>query len=203
MYSGVVSCLPTCAKGVSVLVLGNGCCGTFWVLWGLLGILCVWGILALLIFSLILTGFGLRRCVFRWTRFLCGGRRGHFFCNYWGVACITQKKCCNFSFGWMNFRELMLYMLALGRRPSLRGRDGCMVFRANGASWRDCRHIFRKTSFSPLFCFFFFSVESNCWFFYGVGWFFGIFGLVVLGILVLALSLFRLKFSMSVGAYAL
>ena len=72
----------------------------------------------------------------------------------------------------------MLYMLALVGLPSLRGRDACMVLRVKGASWRNCRQNLRKTSFSPLFCF---SVESNVWFFCGVGWFFGIFGLVVLG----------------------
>ena len=47
----------------------------------------------------------------------------------------------------------MLYMLALVGQPSLRGRDACIVFRAKGASWRNCRQIFRKTSFSPLFVF--------------------------------------------------
>ena len=57
---------------------------TFWVLWGLLGVLCVWEILVFLVFSLIFTGLGLRRCAFRWTRFLGGGRRGHFFRNSWG-----------------------------------------------------------------------------------------------------------------------
>ena len=60
------------------------------------------------------------------------------------------------------FGNLMLYMLALVGQPSLRGRDACMVFRANGASWRKCRQFFRKTSFSPLFVF---SVESNFWYF--------------------------------------
>ena len=47
----------------------------------------------------------------------------------------------------------MLYMLALVGQPSLRGRDACMVFGANGASWRNYRQNFRKTSFSPLFVF--------------------------------------------------
>ena len=60
----------------------------------------------------------------------------------------------------------MLNMLALVEQPSLRGRDACMVFGAIGASWRNCRQNFRKTSFSPLFVF---SVESNFCFFYGVG----------------------------------
>ena len=47
----------------------------------------------------------------------------------------------------------MLYMLALAGQPSLRGRDACIVFRAQGASWRNCRQHFRRTSFSPLFVF--------------------------------------------------
>ena len=59
----------------------------------------------------------------------------------------------------------MLYMLALVGQPSLRGRDACVVFGAKGASWRNCRQNFRKTSFYSSFCF---SVESHIWFF--VGW---------------------------------
>ena len=38
--------------------MGNGRSSTFWVWWGLLAALCVWGMLVLLVFSLTLTGFG-------------------------------------------------------------------------------------------------------------------------------------------------
>ena len=41
-------CLPTCAKGLSVPDEGNASFGIFWVLWFLLGVLCTWGVLALL-----------------------------------------------------------------------------------------------------------------------------------------------------------
>ena len=92
LRAGVVCCLPTCAQGLFVPVMVNGGLSTFWVLWELLGALCVWGILVLLVFSLILTGFGFRRGVFRWTRFLSGSRWEHFFRNSRGVSWITQKK---------------------------------------------------------------------------------------------------------------
>ena len=69
-------------------------------------------------------------------------------------------------------------MLAMVRLPSLRGRDACMVLGVNGASWRNCRQILRKTSFSPLFVFLLNRMSVFC----GVAWFFGIFGLVELGI---------------------
>ena len=81
LRAGVACCLPTCAQSFSAPVMRNGGFSTFGVLWVLLEVLCVWGILVLLVFSLIFTGLGLRRCAFRWTRFLGGGRRGHFFRN--------------------------------------------------------------------------------------------------------------------------
>ena len=91
LRAGVVCCLPTCAQCFSAPVMENGGSSTFWVLWGLLGVLCVWRILVLLVFSLTLTGPGLRRCAFRWTRFLGGGRRGHFFRNSWEFLGSLKK----------------------------------------------------------------------------------------------------------------
>ena len=40
-------------------------------------------------------------------------------------------------------------MLALMGRPSLHGYDACTVYRVKGASRRNCRQIYGKTSFSP------------------------------------------------------
>ena len=57
----------------------------------------------------------------------------------------------------------MLYMLSLVGQPSLRGRDACMVFRADGASWRNCRQNFRKTSFSTLFVFLLSRISGFLW----------------------------------------
>ena len=77
---------------------------------------------------------------------------------------LGSLKKIAFLFHWecRDSGKLMLKMLALVGQPSLRGRDAFIVFGAKGASWRNCRQNFRKTSFSPLFCF---SVESNIWFF--------------------------------------
>ena len=93
LRAGVVCCLPTCAQDSPATVMENWGFSAFWVLWGLLGVLCVWGMLVLLVLSLIFTGLGLRRCAFRWTRFLGGGRRGHYLRDSRGVSWITQKKC--------------------------------------------------------------------------------------------------------------
>ena len=115
LRTGVVCCLPTCAQGFSVPVMGNGCFNTFWVLWELLGALCVWGILVLLVFSLILTGFGFRRGVFRWTRFLSGSLWEHFFRNSRGVSWITKKKkCSSFSLEMWRFWGIYAVYASLG-----------------------------------------------------------------------------------------
>ena len=45
--AGVACCLPTCAQGSSVPVMGNVSDGAFWVFWFLLSVLCIWGVLAL------------------------------------------------------------------------------------------------------------------------------------------------------------
>ena len=47
--AGVACCLPTCAKGSSVPVMENASSGIFWVFWFLLGVLCIWGVLAWLV----------------------------------------------------------------------------------------------------------------------------------------------------------
>ena len=77
--AGVACCLPTCVQGCSFPVMGDFGVwfGIFWVLWILLGVLCTWGVLALLS-SLLCTGLGLFRCASRWTRLLGGGRLGHY-----------------------------------------------------------------------------------------------------------------------------
>ena len=55
----------------------------FWVFWFLLGVLCIWGVLALLV-SLLCTRLGLLRCASCWTCPLGRGRWGHYLCNLWG-----------------------------------------------------------------------------------------------------------------------
>ena len=104
-------------------------------------------------FSLILTGFGLRRSVVRWSRFFGGVRRGHSLRDSRGVFWITQKSVVVFGWEYCFFGYFMLYMLALVGLPSLRGCDACMVFGSKEASRRSCRHKYNKTSFSPLMFF--------------------------------------------------
>ena len=59
--TGVACCLPTCAQGSSDPVMGKTSNGVFCFFWFLLGVLCIWGVLALLV-SLLCTRLGLLRC---------------------------------------------------------------------------------------------------------------------------------------------
>ena len=51
---------------------------------------------------------------FCWTRFLGGGRWGHFFRNSRGVSWLTQKKCCSISLEKRGFREFNAVYASLG-----------------------------------------------------------------------------------------
>ena len=149
--AGVACCLPTCAKGSSVTVVVNVSSGVFGVFWFLLGVLCIWGILALLV-SLLCTRLGLLRCASCWTRPLSGGRWGHYLCNLREEYLKIHKTA--FLFG--SFLRIFMwepYMLALVGQPSLHGFDACMVYWNQGAPRRNCRQKQNKTSFS-LFGFF-------------------------------------------------
>ena len=59
--AGVACCLPACAQGSSVLVMGKTVTGVFWALWFLLGVLFIWRVLVLP-GSLLCTRFGLHWC---------------------------------------------------------------------------------------------------------------------------------------------
>ena len=71
--AGVACCLPTCAQGSPVSVLGNAVSGVLLAFGFLLGGLCIWGVLVLLV-SLLCTRLGLHRCASCWTRPEGGGR---------------------------------------------------------------------------------------------------------------------------------
>ena len=91
--AGVACCLPTCAQGSSVPVVVNASFGVFFfVFWFLLGVLCIWGVLALLV-SLLCTRLGLLRCASCWTRPLGGGRWRHYLCNLWGRILKKSLNC--------------------------------------------------------------------------------------------------------------
>ena len=88
--AGVACCLPTCAQGSSVPVVGNVSSGVFGFFWFLLRVLCIWGLLALLV-SLLCTRPGLLRCASCWTRPLGGGRWRHYLCNLRGEYLKIHK----------------------------------------------------------------------------------------------------------------
>ena len=74
--AGVACCLSTCAQGSSVPVMVNVASGVFRAFWLLLGVLCVWKVLALLV-SLLCTRLGLQRCASYRTCPSGKGRWGH------------------------------------------------------------------------------------------------------------------------------
>ena len=76
--AGVACCLPTCAQGSSVPVMGNVVLGVF----GRCFLVSYWclvrmGVLAWLV-SLLCTRLGSQRCASCWTRPLGGGRWEHY-----------------------------------------------------------------------------------------------------------------------------
>ena len=152
--AGVACCLPTCAQGSSVPVMENAVFGVFWAFWFLLGALCIWGVLVLLV-SLLGTRLGLHRCAFCWTRPLSGGRWEHHLCNLWGEY-LKVHKTAYMNLGICGYiMDRKPYMLALVGRPSLHGYDACMVYLNKGALRRNCRQKYCKTSFSPFWVFLF------------------------------------------------
>ena len=88
--AGVAYCLPTCAQGSSVLLMGNFGFGVFWAFGLLFGVLCIWGVLALLV-SLLCTRLWFHRCASYWTCPLGGGRWEHYLCNLWGEYLKIHK----------------------------------------------------------------------------------------------------------------
>ena len=157
--AGVACCLPTCAQGSSVPVMGNAVNGVFWAFWFLLGVLCIWGVLVLL-GSLLCTRLGFLRCASCWTRPLGGGRWGHYLCNLWGAYFKVHKTACKYLGIHVDFWMWEPYVLASAGRPSLHGYDACMVYLTEGALRRICRQKYGETSFSP-FCVFLFSRNSR------------------------------------------
>ena len=150
--TGEVYFLPTCAQGSSAAVTDVGS-GAFWALWVLLGVLCIWGVARFAGLSPMYTRLGFRRCAYRWTRPLGGGRWGHSLRDPWGVFWFAQK-CARFiQGGGSDPISMVPYMIALAGQPSLHGYYACMVFWAKGAFWRNCRQILRKTSFSRFWVF--------------------------------------------------
>ena len=118
----------------------------FLFFWFLLGVLCIWGVLAWLV-SLLCTRLGLHRCASCWTRPLGGGRWRHYLCNLWRDFLKIHKIANIFLWVQWGFMMWEPYMLALVGRPSLHGYYACMVYWTMGALRRDCR----QKNVRPLF----------------------------------------------------
>ena len=155
LRTGVASCLPTCAQGSSVSVKELVGKGAAWGLLVLLMVLLILGVLALLIYPLVCVEPGLRRRALRWTRSSGGVRRRHCLRGSLGVHQITGKCAtvhdgiiCSTGYCWK-----LLYMLVFVRLPSLHDNYAFMVSWNKGALLGNCRQIYSKTSFSPVWGF--------------------------------------------------
>ena len=81
----------------------------FWVLFGAL---CIWGVLALLVYPLMCAGLGLRTCAYRWTR-PGGGRWRHYLRGLRGSSLVCTKVPSYFLVNGSDSIGEMPYMLAL------------------------------------------------------------------------------------------
>ena len=154
LKAGVACCLPTCAKGSSVPVMGNIVNNVLGVLWFLLGVLCIWRVLVFL-GSLLRTRLGLHWCASCWTLPLGGGRWEHYLCNLWGEYFKIRKTIYQILWIFEGFLVWKPYMLALAGQPSLHGFYACMVCWNKGAFRRNCRQKKCETSVSPYWVFLF------------------------------------------------
>ena len=98
---GVACCLPTCAHGSSVSVMGNAVFGLFLFF----GVLCMWGLLALLVY-LLCTRLGLLRCASYWTWPLGGVQWRHYLCNLWGEYFKLYKTACNVFLDTVGYQDV-------------------------------------------------------------------------------------------------
>ena len=156
---------PSCACRSSVL-FANVCAGFIcccyedcwgWRFLGFLGAL--WSLVhmggaGVTSFTLISTGLGLRRCAYRWTRPLGGGRWGHYLRDPRGVHWYALKCASCFQVFGSDSVMVMLFMQALAGQPSLHGYYACMVCWIEEAPRGNCRQILCDTSCSPIgvFC---------------------------------------------------
>ena len=88
--TGVACCLPTCAHGLSVPVMGNSGYGIFWVFWLLFCVLCAGGVLALLA-SLLHARLGFLWCASCWTRLLDVVQWEHYLWKHWRECQAAHK----------------------------------------------------------------------------------------------------------------
>ena len=103
LQTGVTCCLPTCARGFSFSGTEVVEKGFFLAFWLLLGTLCILGVLALLVISLVCTRLGFQRCASCLSRPEGGGRWGHYLCFLWGVCWAAQKTVSQVCDGFCDF----------------------------------------------------------------------------------------------------
>ena len=148
----------------------------------------MWRVLALLVYTVMCSGIGLRKGAYCWTRPSGGGWWEHYLRGLLRVLWFAQKKPLSIFGTLSHANGMMPHMLALVERPSLRGWCIGLV----GHSGVKLHANVMKT-FSHQFQFLCLVGIVVC----GLGvWCFGIYGLVGQGILDLHPNDWLLRYSM-------
>ena len=155
LKAGIACCLPTCAQGSSVPVMGNLGFGGFWTFMFFFSALCLLGVFALLAYSQLCTRLGSLWCASCWARPFGVLQWEHYLCDLWRANMAAHNTATHFSsFSFFEFRDFgseKPYLLALAGQPSLHGYDAFMVYWVQGA-------LRRHRRLRPLFLLFFFFV---------------------------------------------
>ena len=93
LKAGVACCLPACAKGSSVPVLGNTVNGFLFFFFVSSWCLVCLGVLVLLA-AFVRTRLGFLWCASCWTRLSGVVQWGHYFCNHWRECQAAHKIAC-------------------------------------------------------------------------------------------------------------
>ena len=89
-------------------------------------------VLGVLVYLLMCTRLGLRRCAYRWTRPLGGGRWEHYLRDPRGVHWFAQKCALCILGNGSNSIYVVPYMQASAGQPSLHVNSACMVCLVKG-----------------------------------------------------------------------
>ena len=133
---------------------GECCLRRFFLcFWFLLGVLCIWRVLVLLV-SLLCTRLGFLGCASCWTLPSGGAWWRHYLCNLQGVYLkIHQTACKDFGMN-VGFLVWEPYMPALAGQHCPHRYCACVVCWNYGALRRNCRQKNDETFFSLFFWFF-------------------------------------------------
>ena len=124
-FRWIQCCLPTCAQGSSVLVTELAGNAAFWGFWVFPVILSIWLVPALLAYLSRPQDLEYEGVAYRWTRRLGGGRWEHYLRGSLGAHWFLHQCALKVEGSSSYHVDMMLYVLAFVRLPSLLGYYVC------------------------------------------------------------------------------